>query len=400
LLKKIFIDQVRAGMYIGRIEGSWLRHSMWRSSFLVSDDAGVASLRSCGAREVWIDLSRGIDVATPAEPGHPESFQASPAAAERPPCRASFADELKAAEQIRSRAVAMVTSMFQEARLGKAIDPQMCAPLITDVVDSIHRNGDALVSLSRLKLADEYTYMHSVAVCALMVALGRQLGFDKAQCHEAGLAGLMHDLGKAAVPQEVLNKPGALSDTEFDIVKRHPVLGYQMLLDASVTNSAVLAVCRSHHERMDGKGYPDRAPAAELPLVVRMGAVCDVYDAITSNRPYKAGWDPAESISRMASWKGHFDEQVLRTFIGSIGIYPTGSLVRLTSGRLAVVIGQNPARLTEPRVKVFFSANSGAQLKPAIIDLSAPDCAEKVSGREERERWQFKELDQLWLAQT
>jgi putative nucleotidyltransferase with HDIG domain len=309
-------------------------------------------------------------------------------------------EELHRAREIRSRAKLVVTAMFQQARLGNSFDPEVCGPLVADIVDSVHRNSDTLISLSRLKLADEYTYMHSVTVCALMVSLGRQLGFDQAQCHEAGMAGLMHDIGKAAMPMNLINKPGKLTEAEFEIIRVHPERGYEMLVSAGVTSEAVLQVCRHHHERVDGKGYPDKLSSDRLSLLVRMSSICDVYDAVTSNRPYKAGWDPAESISRMASWKGHFDEEVLRAFIKSLGIYPTGSLVRLQSGRLAVVIGQNPDKLTAPRVKVFFSTNTYTKLEPEVIDLHAPSCSERIIGREAPEKWQFANLDKLWLDRS
>src|SRR6185436_18887172 len=163
--------------------------------------------------------------------------------------------------------------------------------------------------------------IHSVSVCALMISLGRQLGLDGDACRDDGVAGLLHDLGKAAVPQEIINKPGKLSDAEFIIIKTHPVKGYETLVASGVTNERVLDVCRHHHERMDGKGYLDSLAADKISTIARMSAVCDVYDAITSNRPYKAGWDPAESVSRMAQWQGHFDSHVLQTFIKTIGIY-------------------------------------------------------------------------------
>jgi HD-GYP domain-containing protein (c-di-GMP phosphodiesterase class II) len=395
MLKKIQISQVRRGMYIQRLEGSWLNHSLWRTKFLLEDDADIIKLRESGAAELWIDIGQGLDVLevlVSAAVVAPAEVAATPAA--RQPT--SQREELAKAVEIRDRARVVVTSMFSEARMGKMIDPEVCAPLVADVVDSVHRNGDALVSLSRLKIADEYTYMHSVAVCALMVSLGRQLGMDDAQCHEAGMAGLMHDLGKAAMPMEIINKPGKLTDEEFAVIRQHPERGHQMLLEGGVTNAGVLGVCRSHHERVDGKGYPDSLMAGTLPLIVRMGAVCDVYDAITSNRPYKAGWDPAESIARMASWKGHFDEEVLRAFIRSLGIYPTGSLVRLSSGRLGVVTAQNSQKLTAPRVKVIFSTNTMTQIKPDILDLAAAGCGEQILGRELPERWPMLPVNELW----
>jgi HD-GYP domain-containing protein (c-di-GMP phosphodiesterase class II) len=400
MLKKIQIGQVRRGMYIQRLEGSWLTHSLWRTKFLLDDDADIIKLRESGAAELWIDIEQGLDVfadladQTTAPVVETGSNEAPGIPAARRPTTQS--EELAKAVEIRDRARVVVTSMFSEARLGKMIDPEVCAPLVADVVDSVHRNSDALVSLSRLKIADEYTYLHSVAVCALMVSLGRQLGMDDAQCHEAGMAGLMHDLGKAAMPMEIINKPGKLTDDEFAIIRQHPERGHQMLLEGGVTNASVLGVCRSHHERIDGKGYPDALMAGTLPLIVRMGAVCDVYDAITSNRPYKAGWDPAESIARMASWKGHFDEEVLRAFIRSLGIYPTGSLVRLSSGRLGVVTAQNPQKLTAPRVKVIFSTNTMTQIKAEVLDLAASGCGEQILGREQPERWPMLPVNELW----
>ncbi len=395
MLKKISVAQVRHGMYIHSMEGSWLSHSLWKTHFLITNEAAAQKLRDSGAAEVWIDISQGVDVA--GEKTMRIKLPILPQEA-RPVMQAtSMADELRSAQDIRTRAKAMVSSMFQEVRLGNSFDPEICAPLVSDVVDSVHRNSDALVSLSRLKLADEYTYLHSLTVCALMVSLGKQLGFDHAECHEAGMAGLMHDLGKAAMPMEIINKPGKLTDAEFEIIRGHPQRGYETLLGAGVTNEAVLEVCRCHHERMDGAGYPGKLPASRLSLLVRMSAICDVYDAVTSNRPYKSGWDPAESIAQMASWKGHFDEEILRVFIKSLGIYPTGSLVRLQSGRLAVVIAQNPEKLTAPTVKVFFSTNSATQLKREILDLHSPSCSDRITGREPPEKWPFGSLENLWL---
>jgi HD-GYP domain-containing protein (c-di-GMP phosphodiesterase class II) len=230
-----------------------------------------------------------------------------------------------------------------------------------------------------------------------MVALGRTLGLAEAQCREAGLAGLLHDMGKALMPVEVLNKPGKLTDEEFTIMRTHPERGHALLVEGGGAGEVALDVCLHHHERIDGTGYPHRLAGDAISLVARMGAVCDVYDAITSNRPYKAGWDPAESIARMASWKGHFDPAVFQAFVKSLGIYPSGSLVRLASGRLAVVIEQNPAALTAPRVKVFFSTKSMLPIPAEVLDLACG--GDRIAGRESRAAWNFPQIESLWAGE-
>jgi putative nucleotidyltransferase with HDIG domain len=281
--------------------------------------------------------------------------------------------------------------------MGKAVDTASALRLVEEIADSVTRNPNALISLARLKTADDYTYMHSVAVCALMVALSKQLGLDAAQTRSAGVAGLLHDLGKAVMPMDVLNKPGKLTDEEFAIIKRHPEEGHQMLLASQGADEMALDVVLHHHEKTDGSGYPKRLKADEISLYAKMGAVCDVYDAITSNRPYKAGWDPAESIRRMAEWTtGHFDPTVFQAFVKSLGIYPIGSLVRLHSGRLGIVIEQAEKSLLTPRVKVFFSTKADARIAPEVIDLSLPGGKEKIVGREDPAKWNFPDLDELW----
>ena len=290
-----------------------------------------------------------------------------------------------------------VVSMFADARLGKALDADQCLPLVEDISNSVYRNPGALVSLARLKTADDYSYMHSVAVCALMVALARQLGMNEEQCRHAGLAGLLHDLGKAVMPTDVLNKPGKLTDDEFAVMKTHPERGHALLMEGKGAGEAALEVCLHHHEKMDGSGYPHGLAGEQIHALSRMGAVCDVYDAITSNRPYKAGWDPAESIARMASWKGHFDTTMFSAFVRSIGIYPTGSIVRLQSGRLGVVVEQNADKLSAPVVKLFFSTKSNMPIPPMRLDLATANTADRIVGRESPEQWGFKHIEDLWV---
>ena len=404
--KKIPVNQLRVGMHLLRLEGSWISHPFWRARFVVEDPQVLAKVRASGVTECWIDTALGLDVAppeaaAPALPVAPLAVTPAPAPAAAatpapPPARTAFDEELRQAAALCNKSRRAVASMFNEARMGRTLDAEACLPLVEDISGSVMRNPGALVSLARLKTRDDYSYMHSVAVCALMVALGRRIGLDEAQCREAGQAGLLHDIGKALMPLEVLNKPGKLTDAEFAVMREHPQRGHQLLAEGRAASSVTLDVALHHHERIDGTGYPNRLGGDAIDRYARMGAVCDVYDAITSNRPYKAGWDPATAVARMASWKGHFDTTLFAAFVQSLGIYPTGSLVRLESKRVAVVAEQNEAALTSPVVVVFYSLRSGMPIAPRRLDLSSATAQDRIVGREEVPVGHYGRVDELW----
>jgi putative nucleotidyltransferase with HDIG domain len=410
MLKQIPVSQLQLGMHLKEFCGSWMDHPFWRTGFVLKDANDLALILASPIKEVWIDCSLGLDVSdgvvaiveasevTAAEPLVTPQ-QATPLTV-RDTAPVSAAMEMERAARICLDSKAAVVSMFEEVRMGNAVDVGGARQLVEDISDSISRNPGAIISLARLKTADDYTYMHSVAVCAMMVALARQLGLDDAQTRSCGMAGLLHDLGKVAMPTEVLNKPGKLTDAEYDVMKTHPTEGFKMLKASPNVDAVALDVVLHHHEKMDGSGYPEGLKADEISLYAKMGAVCDVYDAITSNRPYKTGWDPAESLRKMAEWKGHFDLNVFQAFVKSMGIYPVGSLVRLTSGRIGVVTEQSTRSLTTPLVKVFYSTKSGMRIVPYLVDLSRPEGMEKIHQREDPAKWNFPDLNELWSGSS
>lgn len=403
MLKRIDVSNLRVGMYLHEVCGSWMEHPFWKSQFRIGDPEDLRRLRDSSIRQVWIDAAKGLDV----EEGSSVADIAAEvddllAEADEAPGTAgatSLAEEMQRASTIFATSSAAVSSMFQEARMGRALDAHGALTLVEEIANSVARNPEALISLARLKTKNDYTYMHSVAVCALMVALAHQLGLDEEETRKAGLAGLLHDIGKMAIPDEILDKPGRLTDSEFDFIKRHPVEGHRLLRESQDVDEVALDVCLHHHEKMDGSGYPDNLAGVSISLFSRMGAVCDVYDAITSNRPYKDGWDPAESLRKMAEWsQGHFDPQIFQHFVKSIGIYPIGSLVRLESGRLGVVVQQAQASLLTPLVKVFYSTRHAQRIRPEVVNLSVAGIQDKIVAREEPGKWDFHDLNELWGA--
>ncbi len=291
---------------------------------------------------------------------------------------------------------AQVEEMFAELRLGKTVSQESVLPLVDEIAASVWRNPAALISVARLKTHDDYSYLHSVAVSALMLALARQLKLDERLVRIAGVGGLMHDLGKAFMPLEILNKPGRLTDEEFEVMKQHSGAGAQALQDGGC-EADVVDIVLHHHERMDGRGYPHGLREDEISLLARMGAVCDVYDAVTSVRPYKRPWDPAMAMREMARWDGHFDSRVFNAFVKSVGIYPVGSLVRLASERLAVILEPGVESLLKPTVRAFYSIRSREKILPQTIDLAAGDCRDSIVSPESPEQWGLGNLEALWL---
>ena len=398
MIKKIPVKQLQLGMFIHEMHGSWLSHPFWKSSFLLEDPADLVKINGSGIAEISIDLSksRQAPAQTAREPEAPASVATLPPEAKT--AALSFHNELNRARKLCDRSRQAVMTMFAEARMGNTVSMADARAMVDEVTESVNRHPLALITLARLKTSDNYTYMHSVAVCAMMVALARALKMTEEQVRDAGCAGLLHDVGKMAVPDKILNKPGKLTDEEFIVIKSHPEKGQDILLRAGDISAMVIDVCLHHHEKCDGSGYPHGLKSEDISIFARMGAICDVYDAITSNRPYKKGWGPAESLQRMAQWKGHFDPALLQAFVKVVGIYPIGSLVRLKSQRLAVVVEQNEKSMLKPKVKVFFSIRSKMPLPQAVVDLALPGLEDVIEAREHFENWNFPYMEDLWQS--
>ena len=383
MIKQITVDELRPGMFIHKLEVWWIKDKRIRNQMLVTDPRQIAMLRNEGIQRLWIDLNRSVQA------------PAAPSAAKKPVPRTPFFQELDQAQQIFQQGKPQVVAMFNEVRLGHRLNLAGMLELVDEIAGSIRRAPTALLSVARLKNHDDYTYLHSMAVCGLMITLAQQLGLDDRQVRRVGMGGLLHDVGKAAVPLEILNKPGKLSDEEFEVMRQHPVIGAQMLMEADADDD-LLDIALHHHEKYDGSGYPHRLKEEEISLYSRMAAVCDVYDALTSTRPYRKGWTPADAMHSMLNWRGHFDQQILHVFVRAIGIYPVGSLVRLASGRVALVVKAGERSLLKPVVHAFWSLHAQREVRPERVDLGDSFCTDSIIGAEESPLWKNADLNRVW----
>lgn len=403
--KIVKVADLQPGMHLLKICGPWLEHPFWKNEFILKAEH-ITRLKESQATEVWIDFAKST-VAPPVD--HLPTLNKTPISTpaqttsiiptEKTVTKTSLSVEIKKAKTVVKNASSKVQQLFTEVRMGKAFDANEATALVDEIHDSIARNSDALISIVRLKNKDNYNYMHSVAVCALMISLAKTLGYDSDFRKKAGMAGLLHDIGKMFIPLDILNKPGKLTDQEFDIVKHHPMQGWELLNTCHNISPETLDVCLHHHEKHDGSGYPSQLKEDNISIITKMATVCDIYDAITSDRPYKKGWEPTVSIKNMSQWTGHFDPRIFRAFVSSIGIYPVGSIVKLSNGKVGVVLEKCETNLLTPKVKVFFSMKSNMRITPEIIDLSKPHVKEKIESHETTLNFNLQDISELMVCE-
>lgn len=398
MIKKISVSQLKPGMYVHDLSCGWMDHPFLRKQFPINSDKDVAKIADAGIREVYIDTGRGPDVGdapTEEEVIH-ELEAAMMEAAGREPAAAraiSTREEMTRAQKVHSEANLIVRNIMRDVRLGKQVHVDRIEPMVEKISASVLRNSGALLSLSRIRNKDEYTFQHSVGVATLMIAFCRGLGLDEETIRQAGIGGMVHDVGKMQTPDKILNKPGKLTDDEFVVMRHHVVASREILEITPNISQTALEVAAQHHERYDGSGYPNKMKGDEISRIGQMSAIVDVYDAITSDRVYHKGMPPTDALRKMFEWsKFHFNPELVQAFTKVIGIYPVGALVMLESQRIAVVAEQREASMLQPLVRVVFDARRNYYLQPQDVDLSRPmgkGGADRIVGHELPEKWQI-----------
>lgn len=377
MYQKIPVNELKVGMYVVNTGLAGTDNTcLYSIEGLITYDEEIEAIRSDGYTEVVIDLEKSEVRLSPEQKRPDGGFTpllkqgAEPSARPGKGQQAPLAEELPRAEKALHEILSFAREFTRDARLGKQIDVEASGALVESVVDSVGRNSQAMLGLCKLRTFDEYTYAHSINVSVLSVVYGAQLGLSRDKLRELGLAGLFHDIGKTAVPEGILNKPDKLTREEFEIMKSHPAKGRAILHGIGGLSDDILDGVLHHHERHNGKGYPNSLTANQLGLFPRIIGMVDVYDALTSERCYKKGMIPNKALSLMYSMRGQdFDAEQLDHFIKSLGIYPIGSFVRLDNGYRAFVIETVAGSLLRPKIKLAFDHDM-RRVAPTVLDLS------------------------------
>jgi putative nucleotidyltransferase with HDIG domain len=380
MIKKIRVEKLRPGMFIQDFNCGWMRHPFFRNSVKITDDSIIDKVIEYGIREVYIDTEKGEDVSdAPSAESVREAIQQEMNSVEAvlPVKRQSVPlnEEVQRAKGILKDASVAVRTIMQDVRFGRQIELEKSQQVVNKIFSSILRNADALISLTRIKKAHEYTYSHCLSVCALMLSFCNHLGYDQELIREIGIGALLHDIGKMMMPMDLLNKKGVLTETEFEMIKGHVEHGRILLEQSGNYSDLIMSILSQHHEREDGSGYPHGLSGDEISRYGKAIAIIDVYDALTSDRCYKYRLEPTETLRKLYEWgKFHFNNELVQKFIQCIGIYPTGTLVRLESGWIGVVVQQSSSNLLRPVVRAIYNTKTESYPRvPFDIDLVKPE---------------------------
>jgi putative nucleotidyltransferase with HDIG domain len=361
-IKKIPIEDLTPGMYV---EDVFNREDvlLLSADSVIESEERITTLRRQGVISLYINTRKGKDVPLKL----PEV-----AHAENPLLReVEYYKELDKAKEVRRKTVETAKDVLDSIRKGHPFSVSKVEEAAQEIVESIIRNPDALNSLCQIKGYDEYTYTHSVNVSVLSTSLAYSLGYNHEQLLQVGVGGVLHDIGKMRVPETILNKPGKYTEWEFNIMKRHPEYGLEIVSEKKNITEFSKAIIIQHHERYNGKGYPRGLSGGQIDEIGLIGAVADVYDALTSNRVYRAAWTPQKALGLIfQGCDEDYSREIVERFTKQMGIYPVGSFVRLVSGEMGVVTRVDRGNLLFPLVFILFDTSGKRLERPVEFNLA------------------------------
>jgi len=370
MIKKLSIEELRPGMEIVRMTSDLWEHlpGLYTEPGVISSDTELIKLREEGYTHAFIEFK------VPGEPSlekRLDTLLTQSSDDHKPKKRVPFDEEIEVAQEAYENAMSRAKDIIQDAKMGRKVDYKDTVEVVDHVVDSAIRNPNTLLCLTKIARYDDYTYSHSINVSALSVVFGEYLGLERNELTRLGVAGMMHDLGKTAVPERIITKRARLSNKEFEEIKRHPDYGYGILKKQKNIPQDIMDAVRDHHEKFNGSGYPRHISKEQTSPMARIISLADVYDALTSDRSYKDAILPNKALAVMYGMRGQdFDPVEVQSFIKCLGIFPSGSLVKLSTGFYGLVYESNPTQPLLPKIKIILDQD----LRPIpsrLVDLAA-----------------------------
>jgi len=345
---RIHVYELKIGMFISELDIPWEQSPFLLQGFDLKTQADIKAVQEV-CDYVMIDPAQQKLV-------HGE-ISSKP--------KKSFLDAFEGSKQVYEQTSSLVKDMMDDIRFGNQLNAKAAKDAVAECVDQVLESPNTMLLLTQLKNQDEYTSQHSLNVCILSILFAKHLGYSLEELNHIGLCGLLHDMGKMQVPSEVLNKPGRLTADEEKVMQSHTTLGRNIIMSARDVFPGAVDVAYTHHEQLDGGGYPRGLSGESISIYARIVCIVDAYDAITSDRVYKKGRLHLQAISVLTQARNkHFDGSLVLKFIDCIGIYPVGNAVEMKNGEVGVVIEANPANKTKP--KVLMVMNKDKQLIPGF----------------------------------
>ncbi|WP_434458104.1 HD-GYP domain-containing protein [Stutzerimonas urumqiensis] len=362
--RRIDVAQLELGMYVCEVDRPWRETSFLFQGFPLLRPEDVQVVRERCAF-VYVDETRRVRLG--------DSMVAVPVNLVRPQRRErvphALSVEIEAAEQAFESTALLIEDVLMDVQQGRPIDTRACREAVERNLDSLLHNESALLWLTRLKSQDVYTSLHCLSVSIMAMGFANYLGLSDADIETLGMAGLLHDVGKIKIDPEILNKPGRLTAEEFEHIKLHPVFGYEALRQQSDIPRAAVQAAHSHHERLDGGGYPRGLAGDQIPFMTRVITIVDAFDAITSHRSYDEARPVQDAFGILREGGGQFDEKLVLQFIRWLGVFPVGTLVELHTGEVGLVMEKHPTLHLRPKVLVLRDADK-RPCAPRYLDLS------------------------------
>jgi len=361
--KQLDVNQLSLGMYIAELDCPWSESPFLFQGFILESQDDLEMVRECCnfvivevSEEEWLEIQPNKKTKQVKRTRYAE--------------KQNIASELSDANRTYQAAKSHIKLLFSSVQLGQALSTEETHGVVSECVNKVMQNPNALLWLTRLKNTDDYTAEHSINVSLLAIALGRHMEMERWELENLGICALLHDIGKLNVADEILNKPSPLTAAEFSEMAKHTIYAKKLLMERSDIYPGAVDVAYNHHERLDGKGYPRGIDASKISLFTRIVTIVDAYDAMTSDRCYKKGLSSLDALRIINKHKGtQFDADAAQKFIAMIGLYPPGYLMEMKNGEVGIILSHDKGYQLRPKVIMVLDKNKDPQPEN-IINLS------------------------------